>query len=303
MAPMRFQDIVDAVMKGSPLQKKALMPYLAGRDTLFWERAEGFARTYSAWMSSKGWEASEMATAYNRMCAEFVSEQMKFLRTGRYSCKNLEEAQRMVYQDGERMRTYMLGLALSQFLWPNHYAIYNFYLRFLKNQAPKAHHHLEVGAGHGLFLIEALRLTPKSRHCVVDLSPTSLEISRELCALEKLPAPSFVLADFLDTPDSELFDLVVMGEVLEHAENPERLLKKLRKVLASGGRAYVTTCSNCPAIDHITQFESLDEIRKLVASCGFAIEEELALPVDDKLEQDPESGLPQLGHNWAGVLS
>ncbi|MGE4158727.1 MAG: class I SAM-dependent methyltransferase [Planctomycetota bacterium] len=300
---MRFQDIVDAVTKASPLQDKALRPYLAGRDKVFWERAEGFTRTYGTWMASKGWGAADMAGAYNRMCAEFVSEQMKFLRTGRYSCRSLEEAQRTVYQDGERMRTYMLGLALSQFLWPNHYAILDFYLRFLRSQAPRVTRHLEVGAGHGLFLIEALRQTPRARHSVVDLSPTSLDLSRELCTQEGLTHPSFQLADFLDLPADGGHDLVVMGEVLEHTEKPVELLEKLRSVLARDGRAFVTTCSNCPAIDHIAQFESLDEIRSLMSTCGFTILEELALPVDERGEQDPDSGLPQLGHNWAGVLS
>lgn len=300
---MHFKDIVDAVTRVSPLQEKALKPYLAGRDKLYWERAETFARTYGALMASRGWGAAEMAAAYTHMCDEFVSEQMKFLRTGKYSCKSLEEASRTVYQNEDRMRTYMLGLALSQFLWPNHYAIYDFFLRFLRARAPQVHHYLEVGAGHGLFLIEALRLTAQARHTVVDLSPTSLGLSRDLCNVEGLTSPSFILADFLDMPEEGGFDLIVMGEVLEHTDKPEALLGKLRRTLSRGARAFVTTCSNCPAIDHITQFHSVDEIQSLVRSCGFKVEEELALPVDDKGEQDPESGLPQLGHNWAAVLS
>jgi 2-polyprenyl-3-methyl-5-hydroxy-6-metoxy-1,4-benzoquinol methylase len=50
-----------------------------------------------------------------------------------------------------------------------------------------------------------------------------------------------VCADVAEAPLNEIFDLVVMGEVIEHVGNPGTLIKNAALMLAEGGRLLLTT--------------------------------------------------------------
>jgi len=65
------------------------------------------------------------------------------------------------------------------------------------------------------------------------------------------------------------FDFVTMGEVLEHVPDPLAILKSLHGCLQDQGRMYISTCINCPTMDHIYQFRSVAEIYALVQAAGF----------------------------------
>ena len=68
------------------------------------------------------------------------------------------------------MTQYMLGLALSQFLWKHHYQVFSFYRRHVRDIAP-IEAALEVGSGHGLFLLDLMAAHPDvGRVDVVDIS-------------------------------------------------------------------------------------------------------------------------------------
>ena len=58
------------------------------------------------------------------------------------------------------------------------------------------------------------------------------------------------------------------------------LLQKIRPVLRDEGHLYISTCVNCPAIDHIFQFLDVDHIRQVLTQAGFMIEQEHVLPVE-----------------------
>jgi len=87
-----------------------------------------------------------------------------------------------VYADLSVMKKYMLRLALSQFLWKHHFHLFSFYRTELA-KVPPIRHALEVGSGHGLFLLEMLKSAhPLDRVDVVDISAQSLALSESLVA-------------------------------------------------------------------------------------------------------------------------
>lgn len=81
--------------------------------------------------------------------------------------------------------------------------------------------------------------------------------------------------DFFDINDEIKYDCIVMGEVLEHVENPLAMLKKIYKILENGGKAFITTVINAPAIDHIFLFSNKEQVLRLAEEAGFHIDEYL----------------------------
>lgn len=57
--------------------------------------------------------------------------------------------------------------------------------------------------------------------------------------------------DFLEYDTDEKYDCIVMGEVLEHVEQPEKFMNKIFQLLNAGGICFVSTVINAPAVDHI----------------------------------------------------
>ena len=106
--------------------------------------------------------------------------------------------------------------------------------------------------------------------------------------------------DMLDLDLSEKYDFITMGEVLEHVNYPEKLLIKLKDLLSQNGRSFVSTCVDCPSIDHVYHFKSVDEIREMFHKCGLAIEEERVLPVE-KLPMD-EIARRKITINYCAIL-
>jgi 2-polyprenyl-3-methyl-5-hydroxy-6-metoxy-1,4-benzoquinol methylase len=85
----------------------------------------------------------------------------------------------------------------------------------------------------------------------------------------------FRLMDIFDLPETEPYDFITMGEVLEHVEQPLSLLRRLQQLLSPEGRAYITTPANAPTRDHIYLFNNAAEIREMFAAAGFIIENEV----------------------------
>ena len=61
-----------------------------------------------------------------------------------------------------------------------------------------------------------------------------------------------------------------MSEVLEHLEQPEIALK-LYKHLNTNGLLFINMPVNSPAIDHIFNLPSPEDVLRLIESCGFHI--------------------------------
>jgi hypothetical protein len=54
----------------------------------------------------------------------------------------------------------------------------------------------------------------------------------------------------------------------------------LNDILSENGRIYISTCTNCPTLDHVYHFENLDQIRNLISEAGFQIESEVIAPAE-----------------------
>jgi 2-polyprenyl-3-methyl-5-hydroxy-6-metoxy-1,4-benzoquinol methylase len=299
---MNLNTFVNAVFGKSPLQRKKLEPFLAAADATFWERADRFAEQFDRYLRSVDLDVEYAVEAYLKLCKNMMTEQTKFLRSGVYSRANQKVAFAEVYSNDAEMRSYMVGLALSQFLWETHYAMYSFFLETVHRHAGRARRYLEIGPGHGLFLAGALNELGANEYEAVDISPVSIDVCRGFLPflVTSQASPQFKLLDVLEIDTHESFDFVTMGEVIEHLDDPRPVLEKIRRLLSLGGVAFLSTCANCPAIDHVYLFRNVCEIRALLQSCGLQIHDERVLPVEKVTTEELE--LYKICVNYAAVV-
>lgn len=233
---------------------------------------------------------SEICDNYDFICQIVREEEMYFRRNGTYRLSTFEEANSKVYSDKPYMSKYMDGLLLTQIYWANHTASYTFYCKNFLGKMPDNYDYLEIGPGHGLLLYQAI----KDERCATitgwDLSPASIDATRE--ALEELNAPAkranLVLQDLYTADESKKFDAVTFSEVLEHLEDPKGALKKLGSILKPKGRLYINVPLNSPAPDHLFLLRSPEETEQFVKDCGLTIEQASYYPMTNHTMEQAE---------------
>lgn len=93
---------------------------------------------------------------------------------------------------------------------------------------------LELGIGHGY---TTRRFSDRfSRHVVIDGSPVVIEQFREA----GVPASIEIVESYFEEFETdEQFDVIVMGFVLEHVDDPSLVLQRFRRYLRPDGRLFI----------------------------------------------------------------
>ncbi len=271
-----IQEVIEQIVARNPRQRAPMATTLASLE-------DDERRDLEAWIAHAmrtGEDSESLAEAYDTVVRDTLREQLHFRREGRYRHSSFTDVAGSVYFSSVYMRRYMLGLALTGFLWENHLALRRFVLGALA-ELPRVGRYLEVGPGHGLNLAAAARLDCAAHFEAIDLSPTSVALSRELLAsgtLGPLPEVEIRVDDFLEASIVGLYGVVVMGEILEHVERPLEFLRRAQALLEPAGHLILTTCIDAPAIDHIWHFASVDEVERLIEQAGLVLEKRCVLP-------------------------
>ena len=197
-----------------------------------------------------------------------------FITEGHYRHSSVSEVIEKVYYNEKYMKQYMVGLQLSGYLWKTHKIINSWYKEKLK--VFKGNYYLEIGPGHGQYFLEAINHHNFNHYIGIDLSPTSIELASRYIGKfveDKTVDYSLICSDFLEMQFNNAFDGVCIAEVLEHTEEPEKILQKIYDLTAAGGNVYVSVPINGPAIDHIYLFSSVEEFLELVKRVGFVVKD------------------------------
>lgn len=254
------------------------------QDSQNFEDLKSCLEDYESLFEAYDISVEALTEAYLKLNSDMQNARIDFLKTGSYYSP-LDA--KKVYKDPEFMRSYMLGLLLSQFFWVHHYKMYKFYMNHLKFWKGSTSI-LEIGSGHGLYLSQLSKVIGLKKATVVDISEASLELAKEVYSNQsylKETEISFVHSDVLEATFQNKFDGLICGEVLEHVSDPGSMLNKIKDLLNKDGVAFVTTCVNCPAIDHIYHFKEVGEIVDLIQSNGFEIVAECVAP---SIQGDPD---------------
>lgn len=280
-------ELLNLIYKASPMQKKKIEAHFLEIPKMEVE-LESFLNEYKKFMDIENISLPDLANAYKQMLDQFAFTRKEFVTSGQYLTSSQSDAFSDIYDNEEYMTNYMLALALSQFLWKHHYLIYNFYKSSIINLNQESNI-LEVGSGHGLFLFEMLKGKNSVNNIdIVDISKSSIRMTKNIIKsineniLENI---NFINIDINKYTSEITYDYIIIAEVIEHVENPLKILKNLYSLLSDDGEIFVTTCVNCPAIDHIYLFENVGQIQDLIEEAGFEIKTELSVPSEDKSEK------------------
>lgn len=281
-----LDQIVSKIEVLNPIHGKRLRSRLPVSDQEYMSRANDFLEKYVNYLNSIGKTIDYGIDCYLRMCADVLSETLSFIESGQYSCKSFKDANEKVYSKPEVMQYYMHALILSEFLWVHHYQVLKFFVTTLQQHTAITDRYLEIGAGHGLFVSEATRQLQSSTQIdVVDISPSSLEMTKTFVENDSI---NYKLLNIFDYNPIVKYDFITMGEVLEHVEDPVGLLTRVRELLNPGGRAFITTPTNAPAIDHIYLFKNTKDIVEVVDKAGLEVENDIKCITEDVNEQEAE---------------
>lgn len=182
------------------------------------------------------------------------------------------------------MLGHMISLALTQFLWKNHRLMMKFFKNNIEKYIAQNSKCLEIGAGHGLFTKEIFNVNKDIKIDIVDISETSIELSKQIIISTNknlLKKINFIHQDITTFKTTSKYDFISISEVLEHVDNPIILLKSLKDLISFNGIIYMTTCSNCPSIDHVYLFSNVSEIKKMILSIGLEIVDDLIISAED----------------------
>lgn len=291
--------LVNAIEVDNPLQRPFLQTALRGLQV----EEHDELQMYLAYCVSRGVSIEFLAESYNTIVRDTLKEQLYFQRYGRYRHSTYAGVADAVYQNDGYMKRYMYGLALTSFLWPNHREIHRFFVQCLPQDKDGAY--LEIGPGHGVFFLTAMRRSKYRNFTGVDISQTSVEQTRALISSGFFGLFSnyqLQHADFVTSANLRPgFDAVVMGEVLEHVEDPLRFLCRIEELAAPGAFIFVTTAINAPAIDHIYLFPSPESVRLICEQSKLQIAQELVVPYAGLSVEDSQK--QRLPVNIAMVLT
>lgn len=289
--PQKVAKLINYIIQEYPIHKNHLemaLPQLTKEDLEMLE-------TYLEYCMSQDKDIDYLGEAYLTVVEDTLREQIYFQKHKAYRHSSYQEVANDVYHNDDYMDKYMYGLAITGFLWPNHLEMYRFFQRSLPKD--KGGRYLEIGPGHGFYLMRAMQLTDFDQFNGIDISQASTNQTRKIVShycpkhLEKM---SFQVVDFLEAEvPSQKLDAIVMGEVLEHVENPDSFLERIYDFAKKDAFIFVTTCINAPAIDHIYLYKTLEDVEVPFKNAGLDIVDSLYLPYEGKtVKECIESDLP-----------
>lgn len=274
-----LEELVGKIEERDPLHGKKVRKNIVQYDAVYFEVINAFLKNYTAFLRHLGKDLEYGVDCYMQWLADFRYQHLRFMESGAYMSKSFDEVNTRVYGNPEIMRWYYHGLLISQALWDQHYAMFSFFIKNLPEYRDGVTRYLEIGGGHGLFISEATKLLkPSVAYSLLDISPTAIEMSRQFIEHRSV---QYILTDIFKFQPEGTYDFITLGEVLEHVEEPLKLLHVIRNLLSDRGTVFITVPANAPTMDHISLFRNADEIRSLLKKAGFTIEKEVFKYAED----------------------
>lgn len=281
--------VADLRATAGPLLGRQIDDNIARHGEGFWQEAERLL-TLAADIPGDPREALLEYTL------SYLREQAQFLSSQEYSNTDFAVVQQDVYDNPDVMeRFYLLGLLMTHAFWSIPFDRHAFFRREFLPRVPEGGFGGEIGYGHGLFLHDVLTARPGATTVSIDISRYAQSFADRLLRAGGVDPGRFELrlGDARERLpyDDDACSWLVCAEVLEHIPDPAAALTEVRRCLAPGATALVTTVVDSNTLDHLYRFTSPDEVRDMVAAAGLTLVADQTFAVRD---YDPNSRDPSI---------
>lgn len=237
---------------------------------------ERIANQYLSWCEmALGETALEKALgAFARFSSDVNIAQARYEATGHYEHKSFAQCNDEVYNSTEMMTEYLWGVYLSNFLWTHHLELMLFFeQRFIK-RLDESVSIAEIAPGHGGWGLWALHQLKNATLIGFDISATSIQIASSLANVSGIATraqyrqmDAMAIAQY----PSAHAQACICCFLVEHLEQPEKLLQAMNHALKNDGFAFFTGALTAAQIDHIFEFKQESELYLLAEQAGFRV--------------------------------
>lgn len=282
------QEVADEVVAQYPMLSSGLLPNWHEVNDPEWVAAERALEYLHIVRGAEGVTAAVEAFAIT--CFEFMRLQARFRQRGQYARASAEELIEELYGDDQEMSGYYLdGLLMTYVMWPNHARMLAFLDEEFIPRLPTGARLLEIGPGHGLLGYTVVSAVDQADYTALDISASSLRYVEKAFHCAPVGPVTLLEGDACRLDDDRLpieVDGLICCEVLEHVDDPMRILRAIFDRLISGGHALISTVANLEAIDHVYLYDDEHHIRSHISDAGLEIvAEHFAPPPGDESKE------------------
>ena len=240
------------------------------------ERFDRYCQLFLGWALAAFGEDSlpRITKAFVRFTSDVNLAQARYEATGCYEPKSFDDCLESVYTETKTMEEYLLGVFLTNFLWAHHLGLCRFFEERFLPRIADANRITEIAPGHGGWGLWALHALPKAKLEAYDISPSSLKIAGALAqaaGLSQRTRYTLQNAMELDTGAMQPVDACICCFLVEHLEDPDRLMNIIASLLRPGGHAFFTGALTAAQIDHIYEFKQESELVLLAERHGLRV--------------------------------
>jgi len=240
------------------------------------ESFEELAEIMLTWAKSQLGEnwIQTLVDGYFFMLMDMNRSQIEYEDRGEYSKKSFDDVYDSVYNDEKVMDLYHWGVYVCNFAWEHHVEIYNLYRKsFLPLLNVKDEGRiLDLGSGSGLWSFLTTHFLPQWTSHGFDISKKSIELSTAMAKSSGLDSRlEFKVYDALTFEGTEKYNAGISCFLMEHLEEPQRLLKNMASNLETRGYAFVTTALTADDLGHVFEFRRESEIICMAEEAGFRV--------------------------------
>jgi SAM-dependent methyltransferase len=218
--------------------------------------------------------------AFARFSSDVLMAQARYEADGHYESSSFAECEAAVYADREVMDDYLWGVFLTNFLWSHHMEISRFYRDRFLSRLPAGAEVLEIAPGHGGWGVWLLSERSDAKLEAYDISPSSIAIASSIAAAAGVAdRATYTRRNALDlsTMPAAGKDAVICSFLIEHLEEPDKLVEVIAHNLKPGARAYLTGAITAAQIDHIYEFRRESELVQMCEKHGLRVLETLSV--------------------------
>ena len=272
MSKHTLKEFLAVVEQKNMLQTKFLSASLSDITD---DETKKFENLLNFYMSRENNTLEEIVDKYLNKIGFMMEDQRYFFENEKYRFSTFVEVENY-YRDFSYMNSYTIGLGLSTYLWRVHRELLRLFHKFLNisQVAGQSSRYLEIGPGHGEYFVTAIQNSDFEQYTAVDISKTSVDLTLDYLHYS-LPDTAknceVIHENIFNYNPEKPFDVLVMGEVLEHVEAPSDFLRKVYELTTNDATIFITTAINAPDPDHIYLFNNLAEIFELFEKENFTV--------------------------------